>query len=141
MGAADGLNASLKEAHSDGEDPKLREVVKLHSKESDGRIGGDGDGDKFLARHSSGKLCKDEGRREGDDLGDQEGEEQPFGFQSQGFAVSRGHIDDRIDAVNVEEEAYEEEEEGFVFVNMGQCLFDAFKIDPFFASMGLLVAP
>lgn len=140
VGAADGLNASLKQAHGDGEDPKFREIVQLNGKEGDGRVGGDGYGDEFLTRHSAGKLCEDEGRREGDDLGHKEGEEKPLGFQPQGFAVSRGHIDDGVDAVDVKEEAYEEKEEGFVFVNMGQCLFNAFEIDSLFAPMGLFVA-
>ena len=80
----------------------------------DAQIGRDADDDQLFRRVLSRQPSEEDGEGESHDLRDQKGDEKPGGIKAQGRSVGGGHVDDGIDAVNVEEEG-KKKQEGLLF--------------------------
>lgn len=59
----------------------------------------------------AGEAADDEDGRERHELRDQQRQQKSGGIEPQGRAVGRRHVDDRVDAVDVEEEGEDEEQD------------------------------
>ena len=77
----------------------------------DAEVCGDADGDQPFRRVRSGQTAHDQGAGEGHELGQQEGQEQVRAVEAQSRSVGGGHVNDGIDAVDIEEEGQEEEKD------------------------------
>ena len=103
VGAGQGLHAALEHAHHHGQHPEMGLAAHEHGKNGDAAVGQHADADQAVGVHGAGKATDEQGRGEGHDLGDQQGQQQTGGVKAQGSAVGSGHVDNGVDAVNIEE--------------------------------------
>lgn len=111
VGPGEGLYAALEESHADRQDPELELALHEHGKDGDAGVGQDTDCDQVGGGIFFCQLSKDNGRWEGHDLGHQKGQEKPGGVKPEGSPVGCGHVDDRVDAVDVEEVGHKEDKD------------------------------
>ena len=109
VGAAHRLDTTLEHADADGEDPELGELVELHAVEADEEIRDDADEDDVPRLMCTAQTANDDGGRECHELRDKQGCEESDRVKAERRAVGGRHVDDGVDAVNVEEERQEEQ--------------------------------
>ena len=109
VGAAHRLDTTLEHADGTGEDPELGEFVELHAVETDEEVRDDADQDDVPRLMRTAQAADDDGGRERYELRDEQGREESDRVETQGRAVSSRHVDDGVDAVNVEEERQKEQ--------------------------------
>lgn len=109
VGAAHRLDTALEHADGTGEDPELGELVELDAVETDEEVRDDTDQDDVPRLMRTAQAADDDGGRERHELRDKQGCEESDRVETQGCAVGCRHVDDGVDAVNVEEERQKEQ--------------------------------
>ena len=144
VGAAHRLDTALEHADADGEDPELGELVELHAVEADEEVRDDADENDVPRLMSSAQAADDDGGRERHELRDEQGREESDRVETEGRAVSGSHVDDGVDAVNVEKERQKEQADfavrGCVLDRLAEFLERIFLLRFLFGNVvGLLV--
>ena len=111
VGAREGLDAALEHADHDGQQPELPLVFEKDGEDGDAKVGDDADGDEFRCGVTCGEAAEEDGEWKGHDLRHEERQQEACRVQSEGGAVGSGHVDDGVDAVDIEEESEEKEED------------------------------
>ena len=109
VGAAHRLDTTLEHADTDGEDPELGKLVELHAVEADEEVRDDADEDDVPRLMRTAQAADDDGGRERHELRDEQGCKESDRVEAEAGTVSSRHVDDGVDAVNVEEERQEEQ--------------------------------
>lgn len=109
VGAAHRLDTTLEHADGTGEDPELGELVQLDAVETDEEVRHDADEYDVPCLMLAAQAADDDGGRERHELRNKQGCEESDRVETQGCAVGRGHVDDGVDTVDVEEERQKEQ--------------------------------
>lgn len=110
VGTGQGLDGALEHSHQESQKPELPLLVQLDSEQRDQRIGSDADLQKQRSGILLGKPGEEQGKGEGDHLGQKESQEKPCRVKPQGASVGSRHLDDGIDPVDEEKECQKVQE-------------------------------
>ena len=105
VAAAQCLHTALEHTHHHGQHPELPLTLQEEGKDGNAGIGRNAHRDQGLGFIFLAQAAKDQRRREGHDLGDQQRQQQSGGVQTQCRAVGGGHVNDGIHTVDIAEES------------------------------------
>ncbi len=114
IGTRERLDAALEHADHDCQEPELPLMLEKDRENSDTEIREDADGDQLSSCVARCQPAEKDRERKSDDLRHQQRQEQAGGVEPKRGAVGCGHVDDRVDPVDVEKERQEEKENLFL---------------------------
>ena len=115
------MDTALRSCDQDGENPKFNGGSHAESQQTDEQINTNAHKNHLFAAETLSQFPVEDRKREGQDRNHQHGNHQHIGNNPDAVTEDGGHVDDRVQSVDVKEIGDQEQEHFPVAADLTQC--------------------